>query len=151
MKNNNEINELLLDLGKFKDMVLATSSQDRVTARTVSTILYNKKIYFQTANDMEKYIQIIDNSSVALTKGFYQLEGIAKSIGTWSDNPEICECYKSIHSSSYNNYGMLPEEEVIEVHITRLKLWTYENNEVYLIDCDLNNDTYSKVKQAQSN
>ncbi len=124
--------ELLKDLNKFKDMVLATSYNDKVTARTVSTVVVGNKIYFQTANTMEKYYQISNNSNVALTKGFYQIEGKAKSIGSWKQNPQLCDIYKNIHPSSYNSYGLLPEEEVIEVSITHMKLWTYEEDQVYI-------------------
>lgn len=142
----NYINEL----SKFKDMVLATSDGERVTARSVSTIIANEKIYFQTANDMEKYIQIQNNCKVALTKGFYQVEGRAKSIGKWSDHPKLCEQYQQVHQSSYDSYGTLPEEEVIEVTITRLKLWSYEDDQVYLVDVDCESDNISKTLQAKN-
>lgn len=142
--------DLLENLAKFNDMVLATSYQDKVTARTVSTILYNNKIYFQTANDMEKYEQIKNNKNVALTKGFYQIEGHAKSIGRWEEVPQLSELYKTKHRSSYENYGNLKQEEVIEVTITNIKLWSYEDNDVFIIHYDPQTDTINKELQTKN-
>lgn len=141
--------ELLKDLSKFKDMVLATSYGDKVTARTVSTMVVGNKIYFQTANTMEKYYQISNNNNVALTKGFYQIEGKAKSIGSWDQNPQLCAIYKNIHPSSYNSYGLLPEEEVIEVSITHMKLWTYEEDQVYITSFYPDSNKITKVVQKK--
>lgn len=137
------------ELGKFKDMVLATSYQDKVTARSVSTILYEGKVYFQTANNKEKYFQLKNNSNVALTRGFCQVEGVARSIGSWSENIQICEAYKQVHLNSYNSYGTLDEEEVIEVTITRLKFWSYEDNDVYMIEYYPLTDNLTKIKQLK--
>ncbi len=142
------MDELIKSISKFKDMVLATSCNDVVSARAVSTIVSGNKIYFQTANTMEKYKQFSKNSNVALTKGFYQIEGTARSIGKWEDNIELCEVYKDVHLSSYNSYGNLPEEEVIEVTISRIKLWSYEEDGVYLIEYNSDNDSVSKTKQS---
>lgn len=141
--------DLVADLAKFKDMVLATSYQDKVTARTVSTIVYNNKIYFQTANDMEKYQQIKNNKNVALTKGFYQVEGTAKSIGRWEQNQSLSEIYKAKHLSSYESYGNLKQEEVIEVTITNIKLWSYEEDDVFIINYDPQTNTINKELQAK--
>lgn len=140
--------ELIKDISKFKDMVLATSCNDIVSARTVSTIVSNNKIYFQTANTMEKYKQLSNNCNVALTKGFYQIEGVARAVGTWEQNAELCELYKAVHLNSYNSYGTLPEEEVIEVTITRIKLWSYEDDGVYLIEYIGSSESVSKTKQS---
>lgn len=142
--------KIIEDLSKFKDMVLATSYNDKVTARSVSIIVNNDKIYFQTANTMEKYYQLTENCNVALTKGFYQVEGTAKSIGKWEQNPKLCEMYQTIHQSSYENYGLLPEEEVIEVTITNLKLWTYEDDKVYITNYNRLTDQVTKQLQSKA-
>lgn len=141
---------IIEDLSKFKDMVLATSYNDKVTARSVSIIVNNEKIYFQTANTMEKYYQLTHNCNVGLTKGFYQIEGIAKSIGKWEQHPMLCQQYQAVHPSSYQNYGQLPEEEVIEVTITNIKLWTYEGADVYLTSYNRLTDQITKQLQSKS-
>lgn len=138
---------LIENISKFKNMVLATSYQDKVTARSVSTIVVDSKIYFQTANNMEKYYQIQKNCNVALTKGFYQIEGTAKAIGGWQDHPLLAANYKLIHQSSYDNYGLLPVEEVIEVSITNIKLWQYEGDKVYVLNYNPQTDTLTKELQ----
>ncbi len=138
------------DITKFKDMVLATSYQDKVTARSVSTIVVDNKIYFQTANTMEKYYQLSKNSNVALTKGFYQIEGVAKSIGKWQDHPSLANVYQLKHKSLYENYGHLAEGEVIEVTITNIRLWLYEDEQVYIVNYDPATDTYTKQIQLKA-
>lgn len=140
--------DLIKEISKFKDMVLATSCNNMVSARTVSTIVSNNKIYFQTANTMEKYKQLSNNHNVALTKGFYQIEGIARSVGSWEQNVELCGLYKAVHLNSYNSYGKLAEEEVIEVTITRIKLWSYEDDGVYLVEYNGGCGSVSKTKQS---
>lgn len=142
--------DLINKLSTFKDMVLATSYNDKVTARSVSTIVYNEKIYFQTENNMEKYYQLINNKRVALTKGFYQVEGIAKPIGRWEDNQHICEIYKQVHSSSYQNYGLLPNEEVIEVTITNIKCWSYQDDQVYILNYNPQTKEQTKILQSKA-
>lgn len=61
-----------------KAAVLATSSSDRMTARSVSYIVLNSKIYFQTDKTFLKYKQIIKNPNAALCIDSVQIEGSAK-------------------------------------------------------------------------
>lgn len=134
-----------------RDMVLATSHKNRVTARSVSTIVYNNKVYFQVNKSSEKYGQISKNNNVAMTKGFLQLEGIANDVGPWSDNKQLCELYKSRHLSSYNVYGELDGQTVIEVVPTRLKLWCYEGDEVFMYIWGNDSNKVIKVQQDKDN
>lgn len=140
---------LMGKLVNTRDMVLATSYNEHVTARSVSTIVVDNKIYFQVNKKSEKYHQLANNNKVAMTKGFLQLEGIAKDIKSWKSNQELCEVYKSKHLSSYNAYGELDGQTVIEVSPTRLKLWSYEDNDAFIYIWEGNE--VIKVKQDKSN
>lgn len=58
--------------------MLATCLNDEPTARTVSYIILDNKIYFQTDIKFDKCIQIEENNNVALCLENDQIEGTAK-------------------------------------------------------------------------
>ena len=66
------------NLDKKKHIVLATCLNDEPTARTVSYIILDNKIYFQTDIKFDKCMQIEENNNVALCLDNYQIEGTAK-------------------------------------------------------------------------
>ena len=53
--------------GKAKKMVLSTSLNDIVTSRTMSIVILNRKLYFQTDNTFRKYNQLKSNPQVAVS------------------------------------------------------------------------------------
>ncbi len=142
-----KMDELFLKIEKASNMVLATSYNDHVTARSVSTITNENKIYFQANKKSEKYQQIDANNRVAMTKGFIQIEGIATDIGQWSEHQELCQLYVNRHQSSYDAYGDLDGQTVIEVQPTRIKLWSYEGDDVFMYIWTQNSDQIIKVQQ----
>ena len=141
---NTEINECEIEKKKiFNDlssktiMVLATSSNDIVTARSVSIFIHNEKIYFQTGNNMEKMIQIKKNRNIALCCDNYQLQGKAKNLGNWDINKDLLPFYIAKHESSYKLYGKMKEQIVVEVEIEKVKRWDYINQKPYIGNFDL--------------
>lgn len=54
------------EFGESKKMVLSTSLNDIVTSRTMSIIVLDEKLYFQTDKTLRKYRQLKDNSNVSL-------------------------------------------------------------------------------------
>lgn len=146
-----EIKKIENELNSKGVMVLATSSKDLVTARSVSTIYSNGSVYFQTDNRMEKYQQISQNHHVALTVGFLQMEGIAFDIGKWDDNPDLRDLYKSKHLDSYNKYKVLDSEIVIEVKLKKIKKWEYINKEPFEIVFELDKKQYTKTNYLKGN
>ena len=60
-------------LDKKKHIVLATCLNDEPTARTVSYIILDNKIYFQTDIKFDKCMQIEENNNVALCLNNYQI------------------------------------------------------------------------------
>lgn len=117
--------EVFNQLGSNKIMVLATSFEDRVTARSMSCIIMGHKIYFQTDKFFLKTEQILKNQNVALCTDNIQMEGIAKIIGHSDDVPEFCETYKRYFRISYDAYTHLRNQVIIEVEPTFITLWKY--------------------------
>jgi general stress protein 26 len=138
--------EVFNQLGSHKIMVLATSSEDRVAARSMSCIIMGSKIYFQTDKRFLKTQQMLKNSNVALCVDNIQMEGIAKIIGHSDDNPEFCETYKRYFRTSYDAYTHLQNQVIIEVEPTFITLWKYADNKPYrdFMDC-IQNTAYREM------
>lgn len=110
-------------------MVLATSAQNRTTARTVSCCILNEHIYFQTAVHCLKFRQLMENPQVALCFDNVQIEGIAADKGhpLEQQNKEICQLYQACYESSFRKYSASAEERILEVQITRAVRWLYKD------------------------
>lgn len=124
-------NEVFDLLENKKIIVLATSSDNIVTARSMSYIIINKKIYFQTNTALVKYKQIINNSNVALCVDNIQVEGIAHILKHPFEEKEFAELYKKVHKGSYESYSHMKGAVVIEVEPVFITLWKYENNKPF--------------------
>lgn len=119
----------VMGLLRNKDiMVLATSSSDRVTARSVSYIVLNSSIYLQTDKTFLKCKQIIINPNVALCIDNIQIEGSAKIKGHPFDeeNRAFVEEFRKVHNGSFNAYSHMENEVVIEIEPISITLWKYE-------------------------
>lgn len=127
--NFNERYKKLLDfITDHKVMVLSTSQNDVVTSRTVSVIIINGKFYFQTDNQMEKYVQITNNSNVSLCFDNISIQGTCKTTGIPTDNKTFCELYSKHFNNAYNLYSHLNNEVLLEITPSIIKVWSYEGN-----------------------
>lgn len=110
-----------------KHMVLATCSHDRVTARMMSVVHKDLKLYFQTGKDSVKSTQIGENPNIALCAGNIQIEGTASGRGHPhdEDNAAFLDLYKENHKAAYDKYSGLEEEIVFEVDVGLVTLWKY--------------------------
>lgn len=106
-------------------MVLATCSENRVTARTVSIINQGLKIYFQTDIEFLKYRQIKENSNVALCQGNVQIEGQAKITCHPFENPYFIENYQNRHKTAFEKYSHLKDNVIIEIEPNLITFWKY--------------------------
>lgn len=122
--------EILENLGNKAVLVVATSKDNRVTARSLSCIINDKKIYFQTDKNFIKYQQIISNPKVALCINNIQIEGIATPIGHPLENKNAWfkKLYKEYYPQSFDNYSKMKNEVIIEVNPTYITLWKYIDN-----------------------
>ena len=111
-------------------LVLATSSSNRVTARTISCVNKGLAIYFQTDTNFLKSKQIEQNPNVALCAANVQIEGIAKTRNHPFDalNAELLELFKKKHALAFNTYAHLKNQIVIEVEPKFITFWKYIDN-----------------------
>ncbi|MCE5322644.1 pyridoxamine 5'-phosphate oxidase family protein [bacterium] len=118
--------EIIHILEKEQSVVLATSSDDKVTARTMCHVNDGLDIYFGTNNKSRKYEQMNINPQVALAVGNMQIEAIATICGHPSNNPE----FKNIYNAKFPHLaGLYPPHEddvVIKCTPTKITLFKYD-------------------------
>jgi hypothetical protein len=113
--------------------ILATSSGDRVSARSMSIINDGLDIWFEMcANDL-KGRQIRDNPRVALCWNNVQIEGRAEILGN-AHAPEpanaagvawFCREYAAVHPDGFRRWSAWEGEVVVRVRPTLVTLWKY--------------------------
>lgn len=149
-----EINFNLLEkeifdiLGDNKIMVLATSYEDKVTARSMSCVIINRKIYCQTDKTFLKYNQMAKNHNVALCIDNIQIEGVAKikQHPFEKENKEFIQIFKEKYKGSYENYSRMNNEVVVEIEPTVITLWKYENAQPFRDFLDIKkNKAYREI------
>ena len=131
----NELEKETFDnLDKKKHIVLATCLNDEPTARTVSYIILDNKIYFQTDIKFDKCMQIKENNKVALCLDNYQIEGTAKILEHPFNkkNQRFLNKFKQVHENSFNEYSTLEDEVVIEINPVFIKIWKYIDGKPYI-------------------
>ena len=74
----NEIKEIIAFVEKNRNVTLATSLENRVTARTVQYINEGLDMYFTSWEFNKKIQQIKGNPNVALNLNHIQIEGVAE-------------------------------------------------------------------------
>jgi uncharacterized pyridoxamine 5'-phosphate oxidase family protein len=109
-------------------MILATSAQNRVTARPVSIINNGLLVLFQTDKDFIKYQQIKQNPNVALCIGNMQIEGTAKITCQPFENNFFIDNFKRLHQSAFQRYSHLKDNVIIEVQPKLITFWEYDEN-----------------------
>lgn len=131
-----EFTTILKEISDKYTMVLATSAKNVVTARNITTILINDRIYFQTDSRMKKVKQIKNNPNVALCVENYQIQGKATLLGSWDENKKIMNAYRKIHESAYASYSKIKTQIVIEIEITEIKKWEFIDGVPYILLID---------------
>ena len=118
-----EMEKLFKQIKEHRIMSLATCVNNYPTARSISAIIFNENIYFQTGINLIKYKQIVINNNVALSFDNIQIEGIANIIGKPLEkkNEEIMQKYKKYYKSAFKNYSHLDDEILIEVILNPYK------------------------------
>jgi uncharacterized pyridoxamine 5'-phosphate oxidase family protein len=133
-------------IGSAKKMVLATSKDNKVTARNMSCVIFDGAFYLQTDKTFLKYKQMIANPFVALCVDNIQIEGIAKSVGHPLDNENgtFVALFQQNYKSSFDAYSHLSNEVVFKVQPQKITLWKYENGNPLRVIFDIPNQVYSK-------
>jgi len=144
------VKEIYEKLEKAKHMTVATSANDYVTARTLSTIFANGKLYFQTDIDFQTIKQIKQNSSIALCMSHIQVEGNAQILGPTLDQSELAKLYQRKHPSSFDSYSSLNKTSMVEVAIAKIITWEYIEGTPYQCWYDMQRKTYRQQQYLNS-
>ena len=142
-----KLNELFSKLGNHSIMCLATSFNDKVTARSMSIIIYNNKFYFQTDTNFQKFEQIKNNHNVALCCNNIQIEGVCTALGhpLLDSNSFFSDLYKKYYESSFLKYSSLKDEILFEVIPSKISVWDYDDGKPYQEFFVIQDNTYQKV------
>lgn len=130
------------ELGKSRTMVLSTSFNNIVTSRTMSLIILDKRLYFQTDKTFRKYEQLKGNPNVALCVDNIQIEGQCKEIGIPKDNLNFLNAYKESFASSFNRYSLLENERLFMVEPFLIERWVYISGVPYMEIFDVLNERH---------
>ena len=119
--------EVFGQLAQKKHVVLATSLEGRVTARSMSCVVLGEKICFQTDVQMLKYKQLQKNPQIALCVDNIQIEGTARAVGHPFDkqNEPFRKAFQKKFPHSYAMYTSLAGEEVVEITPRLFIVWKY--------------------------
>ncbi len=143
---NEKTERLFETLGDHKFMVLATSKNDHVTARTMSFIIYDKRFYFQTELTLVKTEQLAANQNAAICCSNYQIEGTCREIGhpCKPQNNFFLDLFKRHFEGSYHAYSHLDNERVYEVTPLKITVWDYDAGKPYRDYYDFETKTYRR-------
>ena len=124
------------------DAQLAACTDEHVTIRTVSCILYENTILFKTDRNFQKTKELLrTKANVALAKYSINIEGAAECKGLVVDEPgrRFEKLYKQYLDGSYGAYSHTDTEILFEITPRRIGVWdTDENNYAFqlYIDCE---------------
>lgn len=135
---NEEKSKFFKLLGETKIMVLATSNNNKVSARNMSVVVSGESLYFQTDWNFEKCRDIDVNKNIALCVDNIQIEGRVDHIGSILDEEfsDFKRIFKEKHRGSYDAYSKLMENRVFRVEINKVSLYKYDNKDVFRVFID---------------
>ncbi len=139
-----KVERLFETLGDHRFMVLATSKNDHVTARTMSFVICDKKFYFQTELTLTKAGQLAANPKVAVCYSNYQIEGTCREVGHPCDtqNKFFADLFQRHFAGSYQAYSQLDNERVYEVTPLKITVWDYDEGKPYRDYFDFEKKSY---------
>lgn len=124
-------------------IVLATSYNDRVTARTVTYASKGLEIYFMSWGHHKKCVQMRGNPKVALVKDNVNIEGLAEILGNPLDdkNKEYAEIYRSKLPRDFEGFAHQAGMVMVKVTPTFIVSMERIDGRLYLEHLDLENKT----------
>jgi len=123
-------------------IVLATSLNGRVTARTVSFASDGLDIYFMSWGHHTKCVQIRGNPRVALCRDNVQMEGLAEILGNPLDekNREYADILRSKYPRQHEMFACEPGMVIVRVVLTSVVTFVEIDDRLYLECLDLGNE-----------
>lgn len=140
----NKYNDIFQQIGDHAKIVLATSHDNKVSARKMSFLIRDGLFYFQTDKTLRKYQDIIANNNVALCLDNIQIEGICKEIGHPLEHPDFCEFFQKYFLSSYQAYSHLDNERLFIVEPIFIQRWNYINGKPIIEQLDIHTEKYTQ-------
>lgn len=122
-------------------IILATSSNNRVTARTVSFVNNGFQIFFWSYKNHTKCKQIQENPRVALCRDNLQIEGNANLQGSILDteNKDYLSAFKKKFPKDYERYANEPDMILVKVKPTLFILLVIIDGTLYRDHLDVKN------------
>jgi general stress protein 26 len=123
--------------------VLATSADDRVTARTVDYASKGLDIYFLSWEHQTKCAQIKANPRVALCIDNLQIEGRAKILGNPLDakNSKAADIYRAKLPLIFKDFASRPGMVIVKLIPNSIVTFVRSGSRRYWEYLDLNNKT----------
>ena len=120
-------------------LVLATSLEDRVTARTVSFANDGLSILFMSWAHHTKCVQIRGNPRVALCRDNVQIEGVAEILGSPLDerNERYTEVLRAKYPESHARFAREPGMVIVQVVPTSIAVFDQIDGQLCLKCLDL--------------
>ena len=122
-------------------IVLATSKDGKVTARTVSYATEGLDFYILSWDHHEKILQIKENPNVALARENMSIKGVAEILGRPLD--EKCKTgAKAImkkRPKEFEIFSRIPGMIIVKVTPSYIKSWVRVDNKLLIEHLDLEN------------
>ena len=144
----NEVFEQLQDHGK---LVLATTDNNKVSARKMSFIIHEHCFYFQTDIAFRKYQDIQINNNVALCIDNIQIEGKCKELCHPLEHDIFKTLFQKYYPSSFEAYTSLPSERLFVIEPTFIQRWNYVNNLAVIEQLDIEQEKYKEEPYPNKN
>jgi general stress protein 26 len=130
-------------LEKKHAIVLATSLEDRVTARTVSFANDGLDIFFMSWGHHHKCEQIRGNPKVALCRDNVQIEGVAEILGSPLDekNVKYADRLRDKYPDDYERFADQSGMVIVKVVPTAVTIFGKGEDGFYLDCLDLEHQT----------
>ncbi len=124
-------------------MVLATSHQHRVMARTILVANRGIELYFITWRHSRKCPQIAGNPRVALCKDRFQIEGTAQILGSVSDprHRPYVDLLRERFPEAVARWMRLPNTVLVKVHPTLVTVASHAGRDPTIEFLDLETHT----------
>ncbi len=120
-------------------IVIATSHDNKVTARTVSYATEGLDFYILSWEHHEKIQQIKGNSNVALARDNISIKGVAQILGKPTDekNKRGAEAIKKKRPKEFEIFSRIPGMVMVKVTPTYIKSWVRIDNRLFIEHLDL--------------
>jgi general stress protein 26 len=136
-----QVEEKINFLREHHTIVLATSRDDKVTARTVSYATEGLEFYILSWDHHEKIEQIKENPNVALARDNISIKGVAEILGKPLDEKSRtgAEAIKNKRSKEFEIFSRTPGMIMVKVTPSYIKSWVRVDNKFLIEHLDLQN------------